>query len=99
MVYATRLFLIYAPRVRSVTLSNSVLSVSPSSHIDGSENGVVIQDSLNELLELVPAVSKLHRVNVLLKEHKWKEGHEDEEESFREVRTGDRSPTPHNGEV
>jgi hypothetical protein len=34
----------------------------------------VIQDSLNELLELVPAVSKLHRMNVLLKEHEWEVG-------------------------
>ena len=43
-------------------------------HIDGSENQVVIQDSLNELSELVPAVPKLHRVNVLLKEYEWEEG-------------------------
>jgi sister chromatid cohesion protein DCC1 len=85
--------------IRSVTLSNSVLLVSPSPHIDGSENQVVIQDSLNELLELVPAVPKLHRMNVLLKEHEWEEGHEEEEdESFRAVSTGDRSYT-HNGEA
>jgi len=78
--------------IRSVTLSNSVLLVSPSAHIDGSENQVVIQDSLNELLELVPAVPKLHRLNVLLKEHEWEEGHEeDDDESFRTVSTGNRS--------
>ena len=85
--------------IRSVTLSNSVLLVSPSPHIDGSgENQVVIQDSLNELLELVPAVPKLHRMKVLLKEHEWEEGHEDDEEdvdeSFRAVSTRDRSYTP-----
>ena len=68
--------------VRSVTLSNSVLVLSPTPHIDGSEDQVVIQDSLNELLELVPAVPKLHRMNVLLQEHVWEEGHED----FRAVR-------------
>jgi sister chromatid cohesion protein DCC1 len=67
--------------IRSVTLSNSVLLVSPSLHIDGSENQVVNQDSLNELLELVPAVPKLHRVNVLLKAHGWEEGHEEEEDN------------------
>jgi sister chromatid cohesion protein DCC1 len=78
--------------IRSVTLSNSVLLVSPSPHIDGSENQVIIQDSLNELLELVPAVPKLHRMNVLLKEHEWEEGHEDDE-SFRAVSIGDRSYT------
>ena len=67
-------------------LSNSVLLVSPGPHIDESENQVVIQDNLNELLELVPAVPRLHRMNVLLKEHEWEEGHEeDEEESFRAV--------------
>ncbi|KAI0270371.1 hypothetical protein BGY98DRAFT_1100700 [Russula aff. rugulosa BPL654] len=67
-----------------VTLSNTVLLLSPSPQIDGSEKRVVIQDSLNELLELVPAVPKLHLLNVLLKEHEWEEGHEEEDESFRE---------------
>jgi sister chromatid cohesion protein DCC1 len=90
--------------IRSVTLSNSVLLVSPSPRLDGSEeNQVVIQDSLNELLELVPAVPKLHRMNVLLKEHVWEEGHdedEEDEESFRAVSTGDKSYTiPPNGEA
>jgi sister chromatid cohesion protein DCC1 len=74
--------------IRSVTLSNSVLVVSPVPHIDGGEDQVVIQDSLNELLELVPAVPKLHRMNVMLQEHEWEEGHEDEEdECFRAVGT------------
>ena len=79
-----------------MTLSNSVLLVSPSPHIDGNENQVVIQDSLNELLELVPAVPKLHRINVMLKEHEWEEGHEDHDhdESFRAVSTGDESYAP-----
>ena len=58
----------------SVTLSNSVPLLSPSP-----------QNSLNELLELAPAVPKLHLMNVLLKEHEWEEGHEDEDESFRAV--------------
>jgi sister chromatid cohesion protein DCC1 len=76
--------------IRPVMLSNSVLMVSPSPHIDGSENQVIIQDSLDELLELVPAVPKLHQ----MKEHEWEEGHEeDEDESSRTVSTGDRSYT------
>jgi hypothetical protein len=58
----------YAPRtrhnIRSVTLSNTVLLVSPSLHIDGSENQVVVQYSHNELFELMPAVPKPHRVIV-----------------------------------
>jgi sister chromatid cohesion protein DCC1 len=70
-----------------VTLSNFVLLASPSSHFDGSENQVVIQDTLNELLKLVPAVPKLHRMNVLLEEHEWEEGREEEDESFRAVST------------
>jgi len=57
---------------------------------------VVIQDSLNELLELMPVVPKLHRMNVPLKEHEWEKGHEEEDESFCMVSTGDRSYT-HNG--
>jgi hypothetical protein len=35
-------------------------------HIDESENRVVIQNILKKLLELMSAVSKLHRVDVLL---------------------------------
>ena len=61
----------YAPRtrhnVRSVTLSNSVLFVSPGPSIDASENQVVIQDNLIEPMEL--AVPKLYQMAVLLKEH------------------------------
>jgi hypothetical protein len=80
----------YVPRTKHIT------SARCSPHkVDGSENQVVIQDSLNELLELVPAVPKLHRMNVLLKEHEWDEGHEDDDdESFGAVSTGDRSYTP-----
>jgi sister chromatid cohesion protein DCC1 len=74
--------------IRSVMLSNSVLVVSPRSDVDGSEDQVVIRDSLNELLELVPTVPKLHRMNVLLKGHEWEEGHEeDDSESFSAVGT------------
>lgn len=74
--------------IRSVTLSNSVLVVFPHPDVDGSEDQVVIQDSLKELLELVPAVPKLHRMNVLLKEHVWEEGQEEEEdETFSAVGT------------
>jgi hypothetical protein len=74
--------------IRSVTLSNSVFSVSPSPHTDGSEEKVMIQDSLNEPLKLVLAVPKLHRMNALLKEHEWEEGQEvEKDESFRAVST------------
>jgi hypothetical protein len=60
--------------------------------------------AFNELLELVSAVPKLHRMDVLLKGHEWEEGHEDEDEdgdgdeSFRAVSTGT-DPIPHNDEA
>jgi hypothetical protein len=60
---------------------------SRGSDVDGSEDQVVIQDSLNELLELIPAVPKLHRMNVLLKEHVWEEGQEEDDESLSAVGT------------
>ncbi|KAH9083683.1 hypothetical protein EDB83DRAFT_2330521 [Lactarius deliciosus] len=68
--------------IRSVVLSNSILVISPPD-ADGNGNQVVIQDSLNELLELVPTVPRLHRLNTLLKEHEWEEGCEEaEDENF-----------------
>ena len=68
-----------------MTLSNSVLVVSPSSDVDASEGQVIIQGSLKELLELVPTVPRLHRLNALLREHQWEEGHEEEDENFSAV--------------
>lgn len=83
----------------SESLSNTVPLVSLSRHIDGSENRwqVVIQDSSNELLELVPAVPRLHRMNVLLKGHEWEEGHV--EESFRAVSSTWARSYVYNGEA
>ncbi|KAI0315138.1 sister chromatid cohesion protein Dcc1 [Amylostereum chailletii] len=72
--------------IRSVVLSNSVLVVSPLADpgsgmdVDGGTGHVFIQDSLNEILELQPAVPKLHRLRVLLRGLEWEEGHEDDEE-------------------
>ncbi|KAH9176582.1 sister chromatid cohesion protein Dcc1 [Lactarius sanguifluus] len=68
--------------IRSVVLSNSVLVISPPSDADGNSDQVMIQDSLNELLELVPTVPRLHRLNTLLKGHEWEEGREEEDENF-----------------
>ncbi|KAH9017071.1 sister chromatid cohesion protein Dcc1 [Lactarius hengduanensis] len=74
--------------IRSVVLSNSILVISPPPDADGSGDQVMIQDSLNELLELVPTVPRLHRLNTLLKEHEWEEGHEEEEENVGAVGLG-----------
>lgn len=71
--------------IRSVILSNNILVVCPPRDADGNSNKVVIQDSLNELLELVPTVPRLHRLNTLLKEHEWDEGHEEEDDDLGAV--------------
>ncbi|KAF8263504.1 hypothetical protein EI94DRAFT_1832278 [Lactarius quietus] len=68
--------------IRSVILSNNVLVVCPPPDGDGSSDQVVIQDSLNEMLELVPTVPRLHRLNTLLKGHEWEEGQEEEDDNF-----------------
>jgi sister chromatid cohesion protein DCC1 len=73
--------------LRSVVLSNSVLVVtapstsanSPSKHQD-----VVIRDQLNEIIELVPSVPKLHRLNGLLKGMEYDEGLAEEQLSYDE---------------
>jgi hypothetical protein len=72
--------------IRSVTLSNNVLVVCPPPNGDGNSDQVVIQDSLNELLELVPTVPRLHRLKSLLKEYEWEEGHEEEDDNLGAVR-------------
>jgi len=68
--------------IRSVTLSNNVLVVCPPPNGDGYSDQVVIQDSLKELLELVPTVPRLHRLKSLLKEYEWEEGHEEEDDNL-----------------
>jgi len=61
--------------VRSVVLSNTVLVVTPSrTDPDGT---VHIRDQLHEVLELVPAVPKLHKLSVLLRGMEYDEGDED----------------------
>jgi sister chromatid cohesion protein DCC1 len=61
--------------VRSVTLSNTVLVVTPSrSDPDGT---IHIRDQLHEVLELVPVVPKLHKLSVLLRDMEYDEGDED----------------------
>ena len=63
--------------LRSVVLSNSVLVVTRPP-IGSMEDGdaIVIRDQLNEIIELVPTVPKLHKLTSLLKGLEY-EGHED----------------------
>lgn len=71
--------------IRSVTLSNNVLVVCPPNG-EGNSDQVVIQDSLNELLELVPTIPRLHRLKSLLRKYEWEEGHEEEDDNLGAVR-------------
>ncbi|RPD63626.1 hypothetical protein L227DRAFT_591615 [Lentinus tigrinus ALCF2SS1-6] len=71
--------------VRSVVLSNSILVVTsdPStSHTEDDDEPVqeiFIRDQLNEVIELVPSVPRLHKLNSLLRGREYDEGHEDED--------------------
>ncbi|OBZ67045.1 putative sister chromatid cohesion protein DCC1 [Grifola frondosa] len=76
--------------IRSVVLSNSVLVVTPpavgaAADRQNGEDVVVIRDQLNEILELVPSVPRLHRLNGLLRGREYDEGHEDEDEDEEDV--------------
>lgn len=62
--------------IRSVVLSNSVLVVSSAPE----ENRVLIRDQRHEILEVLPAVPRLHKLGSLLRGREYDEGHEDEDE-------------------
>ncbi|THH18790.1 hypothetical protein EW146_g2256 [Bondarzewia mesenterica] len=64
--------------VRSVVLSNSVLVATPAKDAPESDS-IEVQHSLNEILELVPAVPKLHRLRGLLRGMEWEDGREDDD--------------------
>ncbi|KAI0373427.1 hypothetical protein BV20DRAFT_1100060 [Pilatotrama ljubarskyi] len=71
--------------VRSVVLSNSVLVVTrdpadaDADDVDVPVEDIVIRDQLSEVIELVPSVPRLHRLNALLRGREYDEGHEDED--------------------
>jgi sister chromatid cohesion protein DCC1 len=60
--------------IRSVVLSNSILVVTPQPESDT----VVIRDQVNEILELTPAVPKLHKLSALLKGREYDDVHDSE---------------------
>jgi sister chromatid cohesion protein DCC1 len=69
--------------MRSVILSNSLLMVTPppdALSTNFSDDGVVIRDQVNEIIELAPSVPKLHKLPTLLRGREYDEGQEDEEE-------------------
>ncbi|RDB22606.1 Sister chromatid cohesion protein DCC1 [Hypsizygus marmoreus] len=68
--------------VRSVVLSNSVLVVAPppdASSADFADDGVVIRDQVNEILELTPCIPRLHALTALLRGREYDDGQEDDE--------------------
>ncbi|KAI8975859.1 sister chromatid cohesion protein Dcc1 [Trametes punicea] len=71
--------------VRSVALSNSVLVVTPDSMDEDKDDqeeplkDIAIRDQLHEVIELVPSVPRLHKLNRLLKGREYDEGREDED--------------------
>lgn len=67
--------------MRTVGLSNSVLVITPPPDAFASkftDNGVVIRDQLNEIIELAPIVPKLHKLSTLLRGREYDEEHEED---------------------
>ncbi|RDX45608.1 hypothetical protein OH76DRAFT_1387628 [Lentinus brumalis] len=68
--------------VRSVVLSNSVLVVTSNpieENVEGDDEPiqeVFIRDQLKEVIELVPSVPRLHKLDSLLRGREYDEGHE-----------------------
>lgn len=87
--------------VRSIVLSNSVLVVTsdPGAASDDIEHAetdsdsgtqkVYIRDQLNEILELVPSVPRLHKLNSLLRGLEYDEGREDLDDVLSENEDGE----------
>ena len=69
--------------MRSIVLSNTVLvaTAAPDEHAsDYSDGAVFIRDQINEIIELVPIVPKLHKLSALIRNRQYDEGQEDEVE-------------------
>ncbi|KIP11526.1 hypothetical protein PHLGIDRAFT_99307 [Phlebiopsis gigantea 11061_1 CR5-6] len=67
--------------LRSVVLSNSVLVVTPPVDASGDpDTDVVIQDTIHEVLELVPTLPRLQRLNGMLRGREYDEGHDEDED-------------------
>lgn len=74
--------------VRSVVLSNSVLLVTrPPDDAVMEGDVIVIRDQVNEILELVPSVPKLHKLGALLRGMEYEEEQEHDMDEDRSVST------------
>lgn len=76
--------------LRSVVLSNCVLVLTPPSdtkvgEIAPSDADVVIRDQMHEVLEVVPTLPRLQKLEGLLRGREYDEGHERDEEDEMDV--------------
>ena len=70
--------------MRSVSLSNTILAVTPvpDEYADNfADDVVVIRDQLNEIIELIPIVPRLHGLFALIRDQQYDEGEESETEN------------------
>lgn len=70
--------------LRSVVLSNSVLVVTRPLSSSSATEDIVIRDQLHEVLEAVPCLPKLQRLDGLLRGREYDEGHEEDDEVVEE---------------
>lgn len=77
--------------LRSVTLSNSVLVVTPPSDLSSTDEDIVIRDQLHEIFEAIPCIPRLQKLSGLLRGRDYDEGHEEDEEELDEDE-GDQRP-------
>ena len=71
--------------LRQVVLSNSVLVVTPpvdASSSSGSSKDVVIRDTIHEVLEPIPTLPKLQKLNGLLRGREYDEGQDEDEDMY-----------------
>jgi len=73
--------------MRSVALSNTVLVVTPipdDPSSDVRDDTVVIRDQLNEVIEPVPIVPRLHKLSAMIRDRQYDEGQEDDDTTDHE---------------
>lgn len=73
--------------IRSVVLSNSVLVATAGEKHDLPPT-VVVRDQLNEVLELVPSIPRLHKLDTLLRGKEYDERSEEDDDLYADGPTG-----------
>ena len=73
--------------IRSVVLSNSVIVATPG-ETQEYPLSVVVRDQLNEILELVPSIPRLHKLDTLLRGKEYDERSEEDEELYADGPAG-----------